>query len=45
MNFGKTSYSVYAGGGITRNSIPEQEWNETENKCVTLLNNIELNKL
>ncbi len=28
---------LYAGAGITESSIPEQEWNETELKCQTLL--------
>ncbi len=45
MTFSKNSYAVYCGGGITENSIPEQEWIETENKCVTLLGNIEKCKI
>lgn len=28
---------LYAGAGITENSVPEQEWHETEMKCQTLL--------
>lgn len=28
---------LYAGAGITESSVPEQEWNETEMKCQTLL--------
>ncbi len=28
---------IYTGGGITRKSIPELEWNETERKADTLL--------
>ncbi|MFT4033192.1 MAG: chorismate-binding protein [Siphonobacter sp.] len=28
---------LYAGAGITEDSIPEQEWQETEMKCQTLL--------
>ncbi len=28
----------YAGAGITQDSIPEKEWQETELKCQTLLN-------
>jgi isochorismate synthase len=29
--------TFYAGGGITEDSVPEQEWEETELKCNTLL--------
>lgn len=32
---------LYVGGGLTINSIPENEWVETENKAKTLLNIIE----
>lgn len=28
---------LYAGGGITEDSIPEKEWQETELKCQTML--------
>ncbi|MCC5946106.1 MAG: chorismate-binding protein [Bernardetiaceae bacterium] len=28
--------TLYAGGGITADSIPEKEWEETEMKCLTL---------
>ena len=27
---------IYVGGGITKDSVPEQEWNETENKTVAM---------
>jgi isochorismate synthase len=27
---------LYAGGGITKDSIPEREWIETELKCKTV---------
>ena len=30
-------FIIYIGGGITRDSIPEEEWNETEFKAHTLL--------
>jgi len=30
--------TLYAGAGITEDSIPEHEWEETELKCNTLLN-------
>ena len=33
---------LYLGGGITTQSIPEDEWNETENKANTLLQAISL---
>jgi isochorismate synthase len=29
--------TLYAGGGITEDSVPEKEWKETELKCQTLL--------
>ena len=32
---------LYLGGGITASSIPEKEWEETQNKAKTLLNIIE----
>jgi isochorismate synthase len=32
---------LYAGAGITQDSIPEREWEETELKLNTLLNAIE----
>ena len=41
VNFDTHSYCAYTGGGITENSIPEQEWAETENKCFTLLRDID----
>lgn len=30
--------NVFAGGGITKDSIPEDEWNETELKSTTIIN-------
>lgn len=32
---------LYLGGGITKDSIPEKEWEETENKALTILNLLE----
>lgn len=32
---------LYVGGGFTKDSIPDMEWDETENKARTLLNVIE----
>ena len=29
--------TLYAGGGVTEESVPEKEWQETELKCQTLL--------
>lgn len=29
---------IYVGGGLTQQSVPESEWEETENKSETLLN-------
>lgn len=34
-------YMLYSGGGITARSVPEQEWEETNNKAKTLLSAIE----
>ena len=28
--------SIYVGGGITKDSIPEKEWQETVNKTQTI---------
>lgn len=43
MQIGQNSISLYLGGGIMANSVPENEWTETENKANTLLS--VLNKL
>ena len=29
--------TLYAGAGLTEDSVPEREWQETEMKCQTLL--------
>jgi isochorismate synthase len=29
--------TLYAGAGLTQDSVPEREWQETEMKCQTLL--------
>ena len=34
--FENTAY-LYVGGGFTKDSIPDLEWDETENKAQTLL--------
>ncbi len=34
--------SLYIGGGITLESVPEDEWEETQLKAKSLLNIIEL---
>lgn len=36
---------MFVGGGITHQSDPNEEWQETENKSRTLLDQIELNQL
>ncbi|MCM1022234.1 MAG: chorismate-binding protein [Muribaculum sp.] len=36
VHFNADSYSIYAGGGITEDSDPEQEWAETEAKSSLL---------
>lgn len=37
MEVSKNDFLLYIGGGITQRSIPENEWNETENKAKTLM--------
>jgi isochorismate synthase len=41
MQVYKKSFSLYVGGGITKDSIAENEWEETELKSRTLLSAIE----
>ncbi len=36
MEVSKDSYDLYIGGGITADSVPENEWEETQNKANTL---------
>ena len=36
MQISKTAISIYVGGGITNDSIPESEWNETVLKSNTM---------
>lgn len=38
MSFSSESYTLYIGGGLTIDSVPEKEWNETRHKAQTLLN-------
>jgi len=38
MKLNKESISIYVGGGITKESNPETEWEETINKSKTMLN-------
>lgn len=40
INFEKGNVTLFAGGGITKHSIPELEWVETENKLKTLKNKL-----
>ncbi len=35
-HFDTECYCIYSGGGLTKHSIPEDEWNETENKVKLL---------
>ena len=37
MKISPTMATLYIGGGITLDSIPEQEWQETKNKMATML--------
>lgn len=41
MEITPQKYLLYAGGGITSRSVPEEEWIETNNKARTLLSAIE----
>ena len=36
----KGRYCIYAGGGITEDSVADDEWTETENKASTLLSKL-----
>ncbi len=38
MEFSGSHYNLYVGGGITRDSDPKAEWQETQNKSQTMLN-------
>ena len=38
MSFSSENYTLYIGGGLTIDSVPEKEWNETRHKAQTLLN-------
>ncbi len=41
MEITSDEYILYAGGGITARSVPEKEWDETNQKAKTLLSVIE----
>lgn len=41
MEITPSHYILYAGGGITARSVPEEEWEETNKKATTLLSAIE----
>lgn len=36
MQINSNTTSIYVGGGVTKDSIPESEWQETVNKTVTM---------
>jgi isochorismate synthase len=38
MSLSQKQAVIYAGAGVTADSNPEKEWQETELKCETLLN-------
>ena len=42
MEISKGKALIFVGGGITKTSIPEKEWTETQNKSMTLLDILEL---
>lgn len=37
INISKSGYCIYAGGGITGDSVAEKEWEETESKAETMI--------
>jgi isochorismate synthase len=41
MEVTEDNFMLYSGGGITARSVPEDEWEETNNKASTLLSAIE----
>jgi len=41
MKIGSGNMTIFSGGGITKDSVPEKEWDETELKARTLLSVIE----
>ncbi|HRW99534.1 MAG TPA: chorismate-binding protein [Cyclobacteriaceae bacterium] len=41
MQWSNTEAELYAGAGVTTDSVPEAEWEETEMKMNTLLKVIE----
>ena len=45
MEVTRQEYVLYAGGGITARSVPEKEWDETNQKAKTLLSVINPEKL
>jgi isochorismate synthase len=36
MKINKNTSKIYVGGGITKDSIPDNEWTETQNKAMIL---------
>jgi isochorismate synthase len=44
MNIHDNSFTLYAGGGLLPSSVPEQEWQETEDKLQTMLYLTEVNR-
>jgi isochorismate synthase len=36
MQLSNNNLTLYSGAGITASSVPEKEWDETENKLMTL---------
>ena len=37
LKFEGGEVSIFVGGGITSESIPEAEWEETQHKCQTMM--------
>ena len=37
MKISPTMATLYVGGGITQDSMPQDEWQETKNKMATML--------
>ncbi len=42
MQIGREEATLYAGAGVTEDSIPQKEWEETQLKCDTLIDVLDL---
>jgi isochorismate synthase len=42
MQIGQEEATLYAGAGVTEDSIPQNEWEEIQLKCDTLIDVLDL---